>query len=465
MIATSCGGRGGYYGSSGNEMVTPETRYARTADGVAIAYAVLGDGPRDLVAVPGWVSHLEVAWEEPTLARFYDRLASFSRLIIFDKRGTGLSDRVPEHELPSLETRMDDLRTVCDAVGSSQAALLGVSEGASLSLLFAATYPTRTTAVIVFGGYARRLQSPDYPWGSSEEAYAALLKEIERDWGGPVGLEMRAPSRVNDPRFRETWAKYLRMGASPAAVLELVRMNAEIDVRPILSTVRVPTLVLHRTGDRTSSVEGGRYLAERISGARFVELPGDDHLPWVGDAEAVLGEVEHFLTGTRPQHQSDRVLTTILFTDIVDSTKRLSSLGDSMWKETLAEHDQRARAEIARHHGTYVNTTGDGLLARFDGPARAVRCALAIGAAIRPLGLEIRAGCHTGEVELLGTEVRGVAVHIGARVAALAEPSQVLVSQTVKDLVAGSGLAFTDAGEHELKGVPDRWRLYRVVST
>jgi class 3 adenylate cyclase len=440
----------------------PETRYARTADGLSIAYSVVGEGP-DLVAVPGWVSHLEVAWEEPTLARFYERLATFSRLILFDKRGTGLSDRVPVDGLPSLETRMDDLRTVCDAAGSSEAALLGVSEGASMSLLFAATYPERTPAVIVFGGYARRQQAPDYPWGSSEEAYAALLEEIERDWGGPVGLEMRAPSRVNDPRFRETWAKYLRMGASPTAVLELVRMNAEIDVRPILPTIRVPTLVLHRTGDRASRVEGGRYLAERIPGAKFVELPGDDHLPWIGDAEAVLEEIEHFLTGTRPQHESDRVLTTILFTDIVDSTKRVSSMGDALWKETLAEHDERAKREITRYHGTYVNTTGDGLLARFDGPARAVRCALAIGAAMRGLGLEIRAGCHTGEVELSGTEVRGVAVHIGARVAALAKPSQVLVSQTVKDLVAGSGLAFEDAGEHELKGVPDRWRLYRVV--
>jgi len=444
-------------------MVMPETRYARTADGVSIAYAVVGEGPRDLVAVPGWVSHLEAGWEEPTLAQFYERLATFSRLILFDKRGTGLSDRVPEAELPTLETRMDDLRTVCDAVGSEQSALLGVSEGAPMSLLFAATYPERTTAVIVFGGYARRLRAPDYPWGSSEEAHAAFLEEIAQGWGGPVGLEARAPSRAHDPRFRDAWARYLRQGASPAAVTALVQMNAEIDVRSVLPTVRVPTLVLHRAGDRAFPVEGGRYLAERIPHATFVELAGDDHLPWIGDSDRVLGEIEHFLTGERSKPDVDRVLATILFTDIVGSTQRLAGLGDTIWKETLAAHDERAKTEIARHHGTYVNSTGDGLVARFDGPARAVRCAFAIGAAVRALGLEIRAGCHTGEVELSGTEVRGLAVHIAARVAALAGPGQVLVSSTVKDLVAGSGLGFVDTGPHTLKGVEGEWRLYAVA--
>jgi class 3 adenylate cyclase len=414
------------------------------------------------VAVPGWVSHLEVAWEEPTLARFYERLATFSRLILFDKRGTGLSDRVPESQLPDLETRMDDLRTVCDAVGSDRAALLGVSEGAPMSILFAATYPARTTAVILVGGYARRLRTPDYPWGTTAEELAAFQEEIARGWGGPVGLEARAPSRAGDPRFRDTWARYLRLGASPAAVAALVQMNAEIDVRSVLPTVRVPTLVLHRTGDRAFPVEGARYLAERIPGATFVELAGDDHIPWVGDSDRVLGEIEHFLTGERPQPDVDRVLATILFTDIVDSTTRVSSMGDAMWKETLAAHDERAKIEIGRHQGTYVNSTGDGLVARFDGPARAVRCALAIGTAVRPLGLEIRAGCHTGEVELAGSDVRGVAVHIGARVAALAGPGQVLVSSTVKDLVAGSGLSFDDFGTHALKGVGDEWHLYAV---
>jgi class 3 adenylate cyclase len=443
----------------------PETRYARTSDGVSIAYSVVGDGPRDLVWVPGWVSHLEVAWEEPTLARFYERLATFSRLILFDKRGTGLSDRVPESHLPTLETRMDDLRSVCDAVGSDRAALLGMSEGGPLSILFAATYPARTTALILIGGYARRQQTPDYPWGSSSEEFAAFQEEIARGWGGPVGLDARAPSRAADPRFRETWARYLRLGASPAAVAALVEMNAEIDVRSVLPTVRVPTLVLHRTGDRASRVGGGRYVAEHIPGATFVEMPGDDHLPWVGDADRVLEEIEHFLTGERRQPEADRVLATILFTDIVDSTRQVSRLGDAAWKETLAAHDERAKIEIARHQGTYVNSTGDGLLARFDGPARAVRCALAIGAAVRPLGLEIRAGCHTGEVELAGADVRGVAVHIGARVSALAGPGQVLVSSTVKDLVAGSGLSFADFGTHTLKGVEDPWHLYEVETT
>ena len=441
----------------------PQTRYAITVDGVSIAYQVVGDGPIDLVWVPGWVSHLEVGWEEPTLAAFCERLASFSRLIMFDKRGTGLSDRVPVDLLPTLETRMDDLRSVCDAVGSDRAALLGVSEGAPLCMLFAATYPGRTSAVVLVGGYARRLRTEDYPWGASEDEHAAFLEEIARDWGGPVGLKSRAPSRADDARFSENWARYLRLGASPAAVSALVRMNAEIDVRSVLPNVLVPTLVMHRVGDRAIPVEAGRYVAEHIPGAKFVELPGDDHLPWVGDSDAVLGEIEHFLTGSRSRPEVDRVLATVLFTDIVGSTEKLANMGDTTWKETLAAHDARARAEIHRHHGAYVNSTGDGLLATFDGPARAVRCAQAIAASVLPLGLEIRAGCHTGEVERAGDdEVRGIAVHIGARVAALAGASEILVSSTVKDLVAGSGLVFEDRGEHELKGVPGPWHLYAV---
>jgi class 3 adenylate cyclase len=441
----------------------PETRYARTADGVSIAYQVVGEGSRDLVWVPGWVSHLEAAWEEPSLARFFERLSSFSRLILFDKRGTGLSDRVPEDQLPTLETRMDDLRSVCDAVGSERAALMGVSEGAPLCVLFAATYPERTTAVILFGGYARRLEAPDYPWGVSAEAQAAFLGEIARDWGGPVGLEARAPSRAHDARFRDAWARYLRLGASPAAVLALMRMNAKIDVRSVLPNVHVPTLVLHRAGDRAIHVGAGRHLAGEIPGASFIELPGDDHLPWVGDADAVLGEIEQFLTGARPRPPVDRVLATILFTDIVGSTQKLSELGDAVWKETRSAHDERAKAEIERHHGKYIESTGDGLLATFDGPARAVRCAQAIGAALRPLGLEIRAGCHTGEVEIDDDGVAGIAVHIGARVAALAGPGEVLVSSTVRDLVAGAGLEFEERGEYDLKGVPGSWRLYAVA--
>ncbi len=443
--------------------MAPETRYAQAPDGVSIAYQVVGEGPRDLVWVPGWVSHLEAAWEEPTLARFFDRLASFSRLILFDKRGTGLSDRVPESELPTLETRMGDVRTVCAAAGSTEAALLGVSEGAPMCVLFAATHPERTTAIVLFGGYAKRLQAPDYPWGITQEAHEASIDEMARGWGGPVGLEARAPSKLHDDRFRENWARYLRLGASPGAVLALSRMNAEIDVRSVLDTVLVPTLVLHRTGDHAVPVGAGRYLAEHIPDASYVELPGDDHLPWIGDAEVVIGEIEEFLTGVRTGSAHDRLLATVLFTDIVGSTERAATLGDRAWSDLLAAHHARVREQIARFGGREIDTAGDGFLATFDGPARAVRCAGAISDALRPLGLEVRAGVHTGEIEVAGDDVRGIAVHIGARVAAVAGPSEVWVSSTVKDLVAGSGLVFDDRGLHTLKGVPDQWHLYAVA--
>jgi len=441
----------------------PQTRYAQAPDGVSIAYQVLGDGPRDLVWVPGWVSHLEAAWEEPTLARFFERLASFSRLILFDKRGTGMSDRGSVSELPTLETRMSDVLAVCDAVGSDRAALLGVSEGAPMCALFAATYPGRTTAIILFGGYARRLEAPDYPIGSSLEAREAFHEEIARDWGGPVGLDIRAPSRIHDERFRANWARYLRMGASPAAVLALTRMNAEIDVRPILESIRVPTLVVHRSGDRTIPVEAGRYLAEHIPKASLVEVPGDDHLPWIGDPDRVLGEIEEFLTGVRHQAEPDRVLATVLFTDIVGSTKRAAELGDKAWGELLHAHHAVVREQLARYGGHEMGTAGDGFLATFDGPARAARCGLAIASAVRQLGLEIRAGLHTGEVEQTPDGgIRGLAVHIGARIGALAKPGEVLASRTVKDLVVGSGLVFEDRGAATLRGVPDEWQLYTV---
>jgi len=441
----------------------PQTRYAQAPDGVSIAYQVLGDGPRDLVWVPGWVSHLEAAWEEPTLARFFERLASFSRLILFDKRGTGMSDRGSVSELPTLETRMSDVLAVCDAVGSDRAALLGVSEGAPMCALFAATYPGRTTAIILFGGYARRLEAHDYPIGSSLEAREAFHEEIARDWGGPVGLDIRAPSRIHDERFRANWARYLRMGASPAAVLALTRMNAEIDVRPILGSIRVPTLVVHRSGDRTIPVEAGRYLAEHIPKASLVEVPGDDHLPWIGDPDRVLGEIEEFLTGVRHQAEPDRVLATVLFTDIVGSTKRAAELGDKAWGELLHAHHAVVREQLARYGGHEMGTAGDGFLATFDGPARAARCGLAIASAVRQLGLEIRAGLHTGEVEQTPDGgIRGLAVHIGARIGALAKPGEVLASRTVKDLVVGSGLVFEDRGAATLRGVPDEWQLYAV---
>ena len=396
------------------------------------------------------------------MARFFERLASFSRLILFDKRGTGLSDRVADTQLPTLEQRMDDVRSVCDAVGSERAALFGVSEGAPMCLLFAATYPARTTGVIVFGGYARRQQTPDYPWGASAEQQEAFLAEIEGDWGGPVGLQARAPSKLGDPRFRENWARYLRMGASPGAVLALTRMNAEIDVRPILQTIRVPTLVLHRLGDRVIPIGAGRYLAERIPDASFVELAGEDHLPWIGDVDAVLGEIEEFLTGVRTQPEPHRMLATVLFTDIVGSTQRAAELGDTAWTDILSAHHARIRDELERYGGREMRTTGDGFFVLFDGPARAVRCALALVGVVRPLGLEIRAGLHTGEVEIAGDDIEGLAIHIGARIAALAGTGEVLVSRTIKDLVVGSGLSFQDRGVFALKGVPDEWQLFRA---
>ena len=440
----------------------PETRYARSGD-VSIAYQVVGDGPLDLIFVSGWVSHLDAFWGEPSFARFLRRLASFSRLILFDKRGTGLSDRVPVAELPTLEERIDDVRAVLDAVGVERAALLGHSEGGPMCLLYAATFPERTAALVLIGTYARRLVADDYPFGATPEQYEAFLDEIETGWGGPVGLAVRAPSMEHDDRFRAWWSEYLRSSASPGAALALTRMNGEIDVRAVLGTIGVPTLVVHRSGDRSLPVEGARYLAERIRGARLVELPGVDHLPFVGDQNAILDEIEEFLTGVRRGTEIDRVLATVLFTDIVGSTERAIQLGDREWRDLLESHHLLVRRELERWRGTEVATAGDGFFATFDGPARAIHCACAIRDSVRSLGLEIRAGLHTGECEIHGTTVAGVAVHIGARVSGLAGPGEVLVSSTVRDLVAGSGIEFEARGEHELKGVPEQWRLYSVV--
>jgi pimeloyl-ACP methyl ester carboxylesterase len=440
-----------------------ETRYARSGD-VNIAYRVVGEGPRDLVLVLGWVSHVEYIWEEPSAAAFLRRLASFSRLIVFDKRGTGLSDRVPNAELPTLEQRMDDVRAVMDAAGSERAALMGISEGGPLCLLFAATYPERTTAVILIGAYARRPWAPDYPWAARPDQSEAFLQEIARDWGGPVGLAERAPSEAGNEAFSRWWATYLRMSASPGAAETLTRMNAEIDVRHVLPAVRVPALILHRTGDRALSVEHARYMAERIEGARYVELPGDDHLPWVGDQDSILDEVEEFLTGVRRGPEPDRVLATVLFTDLVASTERAAELGDRRWRELLEAHRGIVRRELERFRGREIDTAGDGFFATFDGPARAIRCATAIRDGVESIGLSIRAGLHTGECELHDDRVAGIAVHTGARVAALAGPGEVLVSSTVKDLVAGSGIEFEDRDVHELKGVPGSWRIHAVLA-
>jgi class 3 adenylate cyclase len=435
---------------------TPETRYAKSGD-VNIAYQVMGDGPFDLVLISGFVSHLDLDLEEPRMAYFLGRLASFSRLIRFDKRGTGLSDR--PGGLPDLETRMDDVRAVMDAVGSERAALLGYSEGGPMCCLFAATYPERTSALVIYASYAKR-QDPDddYPWASSSSERRAYAEQMERDWGVDADLGSMAPNA--DAALRAWWARRARAAASPAAARDLVLMNSLIDTRAVLPTIRVPTLVLHRSGDRDSRVEEGRYLAEHIPGARFVELAGEDHFVSI-DADQIVDEVEEFLTGTRPARAPDRVLATVLFTDIVGSSERASELGDRAWGELLAAHHALVRRELERFQGREVDTAGDGFLATFDGPARAVRCAYAIQQSVSELGLEIRAGLHTGEVELADGKVTGIAVHTGARVAALAEAGEVLVSSTVKDLVAGSELEFEEHGTHELKGVGE-WRLYAV---
>jgi pimeloyl-ACP methyl ester carboxylesterase len=439
--------------------VQPETRYADSG-GVNIAYQVLGDGPRDLVFVMGWVSNIEVIWEEPMLARFLTRLASFSRLILFDKRGTGLSDRVTD--MPSLEVRMDDVRVVMDAVGSERAALFGVSEGGPMSALFSATYPSRVSALVMHGGFPRRIRTPDFPWGPTEQERRAWIEQMRREWGGTFGLAARAPSMVGDERFSRWWGRLLRMGASPAAVMALVAMNDEIDIRHILPAIRVPTLLLHSMRDATIPIGASRYMAERIPGARLVELPSADHLPWLSDAEAVLGEIEEFVTGARRGVELDRVLATVLFTDIVGATEKATVLGDRRWRDLLDGHNLVVRRELARFRGREIKTAGDGFFATFDGPARGVRCACAVSQEMQSLGLEVRAGLHTGECEIMGDDMGGIAVHIGARIAALAAPGEVLVSSTVKDLVAGSGLSFRDHGVALLKGVPGEWRLFSV---
>ncbi len=437
----------------------PKTRYAKSGD-LHIAYQVVGEGPLDLVFVPGFVSHLEFEWEGPLSARFFQRLASFSRLIRFDKRGTGLSDRPPG--VPTLEQRMDDVRAVMDAAGSHKAALFGVSEGGPMSLLFSATYPERTSALVLYGSYARRAWASDHPFGITEADMERALEDLERNWGGSAGIETRAPSMAHDEHFGRWRANWMRLAASPGAAVAILRMNMEIDVRHILPVIRVPTLIVHRTGDRLTRVEQARYMAERIPGAKLVELPGIDHTPWVGDSDALLDEVEEFLTGVRHVAEPNRVLATVLFTDIVGSTERAAALGDQRWRELLTSHHALVRKELARFRGREIDTAGDGFLATFDGPARAIRCASAIRDAVKDLGIEIRAGLHTGECEVMGDKLGGIAVHIGARIASLAKPGEIMVSSTVKDLVAGSGLEFEGRGPHALKGIPGEWRLFAV---
>jgi class 3 adenylate cyclase len=442
--------------------VTPETRYAKSGD-VHIAYQVVGDGPTDLVFIPGLFTHVEHQWEEPGFARFLGRLASFSRLIVFDARGAGLSDRAPQ--LPPMEEQMDDVLAVLEAAGSKSAAFFGNSQAGPMAILFGASHPERTTALVLYATYARPRWDDAYPWGRTADWMDDYARLIDEQWGSGVFLSQVAPTRVADEPFRQWCSRFERLSYGPGNALAYFRMNAQIDVRAILPTLRVPTLVLQRRGDAYRDFGNARYLSEHIPGARLVELSGVDHLPYLGDSDAILDEVEEFLTGVRPPPERDRVLATVLFTDVVGSTERASAIGDRAWKDLLERHHALVRHELGRFRGREIDTAGDGFLATFDGPARAVRCALAVVETVRGLGLEIRAGVHTGEIELIGEGVGGIAVHIGARVAAMAAPSQVLVSGTVKDLVTGSGIEFEDHGAFPLKGVPGTWRLFAVRST
>jgi pimeloyl-ACP methyl ester carboxylesterase len=440
----------------------PQTRYA-DSDGVGIAYQVLGEGPIDVVMVPGFGSHLEHAWSHPRLAHFYHRLSSFSRLTLLDKRGTGLSDRVSPDQLPGIEQRKDDLKAVMDAVGMERASLVAASDGGPLAILFAATYPERVENLVLINTYARRVSSPDHEPALSPEAFAAFAQDVADHWGEPIAIELLAPGSASDPDLRTWWATSLRASMSPAAARAMVAMNAAIDVRQALPAVHVPTLVIHRTGDGATPVEGGRFLAENIAGARILELAGDDHFHWLGDAESVLGAIEEFVTGARSGTATNLALASMLFTDIVSSTERAARLGDREWTALLKTHDGIIQSEVQKQGGREVKHTGDGSLSVFEGPARAARSWLSISNRVREVGLEIRGGLHTSEVEMVDGDVRGLGVHIAARLMGLASPGELIVSSVVRDLSVGSGLNFEDRGSHELKGVPGEWRVYSVT--
>jgi class 3 adenylate cyclase/alpha-beta hydrolase superfamily lysophospholipase len=441
----------------------PETLYVRSADGVHIAYQILGDHRMDLVVMPGGSSHLEVEWESPELAGFLRRLASFARVIRFDMRGTGLSDPANPNEWPTLERRADDALAVLDAIGSERAALMGGAVGGQLAAFFAAAHPERTSALVLAGATARFAWAPDYAWGRPADGVPLLERQAEEGWERGVGaLRFLAPSMLSDEAFVSWWYRLFRHSTGRGASRALLRAVVETDLRPLLPTIQAPTLVLSRSGDEFIGPAHARYLAEHISHATLVELPGEDNLVYVGETDAVIGEIEEFLTGVRHAPATERVLATVLFTDIVGSTERAAELGDRRWRDLLDAHDRAVRRQLERFRGREVNTLGDGFVATFDGPGRAILCACAIRGAVRALGIEVRAGLHTGEIEVRGNDVAGLAVHIGARVSALAGGGEVLASSTVKDLVAGSGIEFTDRGERELKGVPGSWRLYSV---
>ncbi len=433
----------------------PKTKYAKSGE-VHIAYQVFGEGTVDLVFIPGFVSHLETYWDEPSYARWLRRLGSFSRVIRFDKRGTGLSD--PVSELPGMDHRMDDVSAVMDAVGIERAVIFGASEGGSLAALFAASHPERSQALIIIGGFAKFSS-----WIPTQEALERFIQYIDNDWGSGESMPIFAPTKKGDLAFKQWWGKFERLGASPAAAMKLIHMNSQIDIAEILPSINVPTLVIHRKDDTAVDVEAGRLLAERIPGAKYVELSGSDHLPFVGEnSDRILDEMEHFITGKTSAPSVERVLATVVFTDIVGSTERAQTLGDRAWGDLQDLHDKAVRKELERFGGNEVKWTGDGFLASFDRPARAIQCALSIVSTVRALGIEVRAGIHTGEVDFVKNDIRGIAVHIASRVADLANGGDVVVSRTVKDLVAGSGIAFQDYGTHELKGVPDQWKLFRA---
>jgi len=446
-------------------MDAPDVRYTRSGD-TSIAYATVGDGPFDLVFVIGWiVSALDVAWEGPPRA-FFERLASFSRLILFDKRGTGMSDRVSSDT--TLETRMDDIRAVMDAAGSERAVVCALGEGGPLAMLFAATYPERTEGLVLINSSPRLVRSAEFPWLPSRGEQEQNIEKMVRAWGSPAQLELISianPDMAEEER--PAFARALRLSVSPGAFRDYTRMNLDVDVGGVLASIRVPTLVLHRTELARLDIRGARYLAEQIPGARLVELPGRNFAPAVGDADALLAEIERFCaeiqSGEWEELEPDRMLATVLFTDIVGSTQRMAELDDSRWRELLHEHHTVVRRQLARFRGVEMDTAGDGFFARFDGPARAIRGAQAIAEAVRQLGIEVRAGLHTGECELAEGKVAGIAVSIGARIAAKAQPGEVLVSGTVRDLVAGSGISFEDRGAHQLKGIPGEWQLYAVA--
>jgi pimeloyl-ACP methyl ester carboxylesterase len=437
------------------------TRYAKSDD-VHIAYQVLGDGPIDVLVVPGFVSNVEATWQSPEISAFYRRLASFCRLILFDKRGTGMSDR--GSQIFTLEQRMHDVQAILDAVGSERATLFGMSEGGPMSLLYAATYPERTSALVLYGTYARRAWAPDYPFGWKDPQWDAVFRNIEQHWGTSKGVNLTvlAPSIAHDKQAADGMSAYLRAAASPGAALAVMKMNRDIDVRNVLPAVNVPTLILHRSGDRFIDFAHADYMAQHIPGAKFVELSGEDHAPWIGDRDAILDEVEEFVTGARHAHEPERVLATVLFVDIAGSTEHAAAIGDRAWRGLLETFQAKVREVLRQHRGREIDTAGDGFLTAFDGPARAVRCAGVIRDAVRALGIEVRCGLHSGECERSGEKLAGIAVHTGARVAGFAAPGEVLVSQTVRDLVAGSGLVFEARGTQVLKGVPGEWQLFSV---